>query len=167
MMKYLTGYSCCHKPKIYYWYSYYRLVGFGLACAPVRGAHPSFWAHCLPKRGGAWPPTRPSQLWSMRSPAPRPAHHSFADPSGNILWSKTQNYVPVRPYALLFPVFLFYIFWIFSFCYSLLFLFSPFQFLLILLFISFSSYLFLFFSKVLFCVFFFFSFYTVLNCLLY
>jgi hypothetical protein len=22
------------------------LVGFGRACAPVRCAHPSFWAHC-------------------------------------------------------------------------------------------------------------------------
>jgi hypothetical protein len=132
----------------------------------VRCAHPSFWAHCLPKRGAARPPY-PSiaAMKYMRYPAPRPAHRSFADPSSNILGSKTQNYVPVRPYALLFPVFLFYIFWIFSFCYSLLFLFS-FSILLILLFLSFSSYLFLFFSQVLFCVFFFFSFY-ILNCLLY
>ncbi len=30
---------------------YFRLVGFGRACAPVRCAHPSFWA-----------PPRPSQL---------------------------------------------------------------------------------------------------------
>jgi hypothetical protein len=34
------------------------LVGFGRACAPVRCAHPSFWAHCNSKRGGP----RPSQL---------------------------------------------------------------------------------------------------------
>jgi hypothetical protein len=25
---------------------YLLLVGFGRACAPVRCAHPSFWAHC-------------------------------------------------------------------------------------------------------------------------
>jgi hypothetical protein len=34
-----------------------QLVGFGLACAPVRCAHPSFWAHCHAKRA-----PRPSQL---------------------------------------------------------------------------------------------------------
>jgi hypothetical protein len=33
-----------------------KLVGFGRACAPVRCAHPSFWAHCHPKRGAARPP---------------------------------------------------------------------------------------------------------------
>jgi hypothetical protein len=53
----------------------------------------------------------------MRSPAPRPAHRSFADHSINI-------YVLVRPDALIFSVFLFYSFWIFSFSYSLLFLLS-------------------------------------------
>jgi hypothetical protein len=40
-----------------------RLVGFGRACAPVRCAHPSFWAYYHPKRGAA----RPS-----------PAHGSFS-----------------------------------------------------------------------------------------
>ncbi len=35
-------------------------MGFGRACAPVRCTHPSFWAHCHPKRGAAPPP--PSQL---------------------------------------------------------------------------------------------------------
>jgi hypothetical protein len=35
----------------------YKLVfGFGLACAPVRCAHPSFWAHCHAKRGAAHTP---------------------------------------------------------------------------------------------------------------
>jgi hypothetical protein len=38
------------------------LVGFGRACAPVRCAHPYFWAHRHAKRGAA----RPA------------AHHSFA-----------------------------------------------------------------------------------------
>ncbi len=78
-----------------------QLVGFGLACAPVRSAHPSFWVHCHAKLGAARPP-RPSQLrcflfdpqkylqsielgpptsrafffpqrlWNMRSPPPAP-----------------------------------------------------------------------------------------------
>ncbi len=36
------------------------LAGFGRACAPVRCAHPSFWAQYHGKRGAARPP--PSQL---------------------------------------------------------------------------------------------------------
>jgi hypothetical protein len=32
------------------------LVGFGRACAPVRCAHPSFWAHCQAQEGAARPP---------------------------------------------------------------------------------------------------------------
>jgi hypothetical protein len=93
----------------------------------------------------------------MKFPAPR-LDRSFADPSGNILG---QNYIPVRPYALIFSGFsFFYSFWIFYFV-ILFFFFSPFQFLLIHLFLSFSSYLFLFFFVVLF-----FSSY-ILNCLLY
>jgi hypothetical protein len=39
-------------------------MGFGRACAPVRCAHPSSWAHCHAKRGAARPPL--------------PAHRSFA-----------------------------------------------------------------------------------------
>ncbi len=39
-----------------------KLVGFGRACAPVRCAHLSFWAHCHPKRDAARPPPCPSQL---------------------------------------------------------------------------------------------------------
>jgi hypothetical protein len=39
-------------------------VGFGRACAPVRCAHPSSWAHCHAKRGAA--------------PPHLPAHRSFA-----------------------------------------------------------------------------------------
>jgi hypothetical protein len=33
-----------------------KLVGFGRACAPMRCAHPSFWAHCHAKQGAARPP---------------------------------------------------------------------------------------------------------------
>ncbi len=36
-------------------------MGFGRACAPVRCAHPSFWAHCHAHRGASRP-TCPSQL---------------------------------------------------------------------------------------------------------
>jgi hypothetical protein len=57
----------------------------------------------------------------MRSPAPRPPiAASLIIPS--IFWG--QNYVLVRPYALIFSGFLFYRFWIFSFSYFLPFLLS-------------------------------------------
>jgi hypothetical protein len=36
-----------------------KLVGFGPACAPVRCAHPSFWAHCQPQTGRCAPPSPP------------------------------------------------------------------------------------------------------------
>jgi hypothetical protein len=39
---------------------YILLVGLGRACAPVRYAHPSFWAHCHAQRGAARPPTHRS-----------------------------------------------------------------------------------------------------------
>ncbi len=48
-----------------------------------------------------------------------PTSRAFVFPE--IFWG--QNYVPVRPYVLIFSVFpYFYSFWFFSFCYSLLFL---------------------------------------------
>jgi hypothetical protein len=43
---------------------YLILVGFGRACAPVRCAHPSFWAHAVPNG-------------VLRAPPP-PTHRSFA-----------------------------------------------------------------------------------------
>jgi hypothetical protein len=39
---------------------YYKLVGFGRACAPVRCAHPSFWAQCHIKPDAARPPAHRS-----------------------------------------------------------------------------------------------------------
>jgi hypothetical protein len=42
--------------------TYYKLVGFGRACAPVRCAHQSFPTHCHAKRGRCAPRPRPSQL---------------------------------------------------------------------------------------------------------
>ncbi len=69
----------------------------------------------------------------MRSPAPSPAHRSFADPSGNILRSKVYTGATIRTnffrffFSLVFGSFLFVI---------LFFFFSPNQFLLILLFLS-------------------------------
>jgi hypothetical protein len=44
------------------------LVGFGLACAPVRCAHSSFWTHCHGKRGAARPPPIAASLLLIRSP---------------------------------------------------------------------------------------------------
>jgi hypothetical protein len=135
-------------------------VGFGLACVPVRCAHPSFWAHCHPN-GALRAPPCPSQLrcfsfdknlsnvgpprqrlfslhWTTcRLQRPRPP---IAAPLilPAIFWG--QNYVPVRHYALIFSVFPFFIVWIFNFCYSLLFipsfLISSYSSLLILLFLS-------------------------------
>ncbi len=55
-------------------------------------------------------------------PAPRPAHRSVADPSGNNLGVKIMNRCHHTPKF--FFVFLFYSFWIFSFYYSLPFLLS-------------------------------------------
>ncbi len=135
----------------------YRLVGFGRACAPVRCAHPSFWAHCHPKRGAARPPP-PSHCcflfdppkyitklfsfhWTteaMRSPAPRP-DRSFADPSGNcfgVIIIYRCDHTPQFFSDFSF----FFCFWIFPFGYSLLFLLSfsisSYSSLLILLFLS-------------------------------
>jgi hypothetical protein len=74
---------------------------------------------------------------------PRPAHRSFADPSGNILGSKLCTGATKRPNIFRFFLFLYsflsFIFVIFFF------FFSPFYFLLIHLFLSFSAYLFFFF----------------------
>jgi hypothetical protein len=120
-------------------------VGFGRACAPVRCAHPSFLTHCHLKRGAARPSppiaasysalkiiynllnlgrprqglfsfhwTGPQRLWG---PLPPPV-----PPLPAIFWG--QKYIPVRPYALIFSVFLFFSCWIFSFRYSLFFLIS-------------------------------------------
>ncbi len=139
------------------------LVGFGRACAPVRCAHPSLWAHCHPKRGAARPPSLPITASLLRIWPPK-IHKIYPTWAAHVkdfflstvpqrLWGPLppvpplpaifwcQKYIPVRPYALIFLVFLFFSFWIFSLRYSLLFLLSFFDF-----FLFFSSYLFLFFS---------------------
>ncbi len=94
------------------------LVDFGRACAPVRCAHPSFLAHCHPKRGAARPPPCPSQLRCFS-----------VDPQKYI---KSIELKPPIVASLILPaifcgqpVFSFlYSSWIFSFCYSLLFFLS-------------------------------------------
>ncbi len=90
-----------------------KLVAFGRACAP-----PFFWAHFHPNRSAARPPP--------------PAHRIAALLILlAIIWG--QNYVPVRPYGLIF--FWFFLFSIVfgSFLFVILFFFfSPFQFLLFL-----------------------------------
>ncbi len=153
---------------------FYLLVGFGLACAPVRCAHPSFWVHCYTKRGAARPPAhrsfaasysalknisnmgRPRQglfsiHWTteaMKKEVPCPPAPPIAASLILPAIFLGSNYVPMRPDALIFLVFLFsivlgsFLFVVFFFIVSPF----PFPFLLILLFLSFSSYLFLFFS---------------------
>ena len=41
-------------------------MGFGRACAPVRCAHPSFWALCHDQRGAARPPPIAASLRAAR-----------------------------------------------------------------------------------------------------
>ena len=113
-------------------------MGFGLACAPVRCEHPSFWTHCHAQRGAARPPpvyrsfaasySTPKNIYNL-SNLGRPHQGLFFSTGPQRLWKMRtparQNYVPMRPYALIFSVcYFFYSFWIFSFCYSLLFLLS-------------------------------------------
>ena len=67
-----------------------------------------------------WPPTSRTFFFSLdrrgyEVPCPRPAHRSFADPSGNILGSKVYTSATIR--TDFFNFFLsFFSFWIFSFC---------------------------------------------------
>ncbi len=113
------------------------LVGFGRACAPVRCAHPSFWAHCHPKRGAARPPAHRSFAASYSTPKNIYNLSNLGHPHQGLFsfhWTteamKNEDPCPsklctMRPYALIFSVcYFFYSFWIFSFCYSLLFLLS-------------------------------------------
>ncbi len=44
------------------------LVDFGRACAPVRCAHPSFWAHCHPNGGLRPPPSIAASLLLIQPP---------------------------------------------------------------------------------------------------
>ncbi len=72
---------------------------------------------------------------AMRSPAPRPAHRSFADPSGNILASKVYTGATIR--TNFFRFFFSLVFGSFSFV-ILFFSYLLFNFFLILLFLFFS-----------------------------
>ncbi len=45
-----------------------KLVGFGRACAPVRCAQPSFWAHCYAQRGASRPPPIAASLLLIYPP---------------------------------------------------------------------------------------------------
>ncbi len=54
----------------------YSLVGFGLACAPVRCAHPSSWAHWHAKRGAARPPPNAALLLHIHCPLTAKLHPS-------------------------------------------------------------------------------------------
>ncbi len=128
-------------------------MGFGRACAPVHCAPRLFGLIATPngalgapvpahrcflfdpqkyiKSVDLGPPTSSAFFfpqehrgYEMRSTCPPPPASPIAAllilPA--IFWG--QNYVQVPPYALIFLVFLFYSFWIFSFSYSLPFLLS-------------------------------------------
>ncbi len=51
-----------------FYYFISKLVGFGLACAPLRCAHPSFWAHYHVKRGAARPQPIAASLLHIHRP---------------------------------------------------------------------------------------------------
>jgi hypothetical protein len=54
--------------EVYFLVNIYIQVGFGRACAPVRCAHPSFWANCHAKKGRCAPPARRSFAASYSTP---------------------------------------------------------------------------------------------------
>ena len=168
-----------------------ELVGFGRACAPVRCAHPSFWAHCHAKRGAVAPPLPAHRSFSVSYLTPknilslsnlgRPRQGPFSFHRNTEAMKYEVHLPPASPIAALpilpalfwgqiyVPVppyaliFLVFLFYSFgSFLFIILFpFFSPFQFLLILLFLSLLILL-----IGIFFVFLFFSSYT-LNCLSY
>ncbi len=116
------------------------LVGFGLACAPVRCAHPSFSAHCHTKQGAARPPPIAAPLLIIRPPKINKINRTWAAHIQGIFlstgpqrqWNMRslapgppiaaslilsaifwgQN-VPVQPYGLTFSIFVF-VFYSFS-----------------------------------------------------
>jgi hypothetical protein len=61
---------------------YSLLVGFGRACAPVRSAHPSFWAHGHSERGAARPP-----------PARRSFAASYSTPKNIYIKSSSSSFI--------------------------------------------------------------------------
>ncbi len=121
-------------------------MGFGLACAPVRCAHPFYLARCHTNRGAARPPPPMAALLLLVRPRKRNKIYwtrdanvmGFLSTKPQRLWNRKypapaphiaaslilltiflgSTYVPMRPYVLIILVF-FYRFWIFSFCYSL------------------------------------------------
>ncbi len=141
-------------------------MGFGRACAPVRCAHPSFWAHGRSERGAAGsPPPRPLQLRCFLFDPQKyiksielgpPTSRAFffpLDHRGHEIWGPPAPRPAHRSFAdpagnifgvkilyrcaLIFWVFLFSIVTIGSFLFVVLFFFfSPFQLCLILLFFS-------------------------------
>ena len=124
---------------------YWLLVGFGPACAPVRCAHPSFLVHCHPLS----PPIAASLLlispqkihkiyptWAAHvkdfflSTVPQRQWDPCPPSRASQLWWFFRQYFGVKSIYrcdhthYFFSVFLFFSFWIFFFCVSLLFLLS-------------------------------------------
>ncbi len=117
-------------------------MGFGLACAPVRCAHLSFWTHWHAQRGAARCSPKINKIYRTLSLAPRPPpHRSFADPSGNIVGYKLCTGTTKGPNFFVFSFF-YIIFWAFNFVilflFFLFFSYRTFLCLLILFFLYFN-----------------------------
>jgi len=118
-----------------------KLVGFGRACATVRCAHPSFWAHCHDKRGAARPPSPPiaASLFLIWPPKIYNICRTWAAHVKGLFLSTGTQRPKLCTGATIRPNFFWFFFSIVfgSFLFIILFPFySPFQFLLILLFLS-------------------------------
>ena len=114
-------------------------MGFGRACAPVRCAHPSFWAHCHAQRGAARPPAHRSFAASYLTPKNIYNLSNLGCPRQwlfSIHWTTEAMKFEVPLFSFLYSS------WIFYFCYFLLFLLS-------FLFPSYSSFLILLFLSLL------------------
>ena len=99
-------------------------MGFGRACAPVRCAHPSFWAHCHAKQGTARPPLpiaalllliRPTKIYKIYRTWAAPPRPSQLRLSFRQYFVVNIKYRCDRFFSFLDSS------WIFSFCYPLLF----------------------------------------------
>ncbi len=125
---------------------YKILVGFGRACAPVRCAHPSFWAHWHAKQGAARPPpplAHRSFAASHSTPKNIKNLSNLGRPRQRLFSFHLTTWRLKRLWNMRSPFILFlYSSWIFSFCYSLLFLLS-------FLFPAYSSFLILLFWSLL------------------
>jgi hypothetical protein len=104
----------------------YLTSGFGLACAPVRCTHPSFWVYCHAKRGAARPPAHRSFAASYSTPKTIYNLSNLGRPRQGLFsfhWTTAaMKYATIRPNSFVFFVFS-AVFG--SFLFVILFFFSP------------------------------------------